>query len=97
MATLAGKGALVTGVPRGIGRAIVERLSADGATVVFAYARDQDAAAQTEPRGPAPPSEAARPSALTRRRSGKQERPVGSIRSATSRAKTVIRSPTGVP
>jgi 3-oxoacyl-[acyl-carrier protein] reductase len=48
MAALAGKGALVTGGSRGIGRAIVQRLSADGATVVFAYARDQDAAAQTE-------------------------------------------------
>jgi 3-oxoacyl-[acyl-carrier protein] reductase len=48
MAALEGKGALVTGGSRGIGRAIVERLSADGATVVFAYARDQDAAEQTE-------------------------------------------------
>jgi 3-oxoacyl-[acyl-carrier protein] reductase len=48
MAALEGKGALVTGGSRGIGRAIVQRLAADGATVVFAYARDQAAAAQTE-------------------------------------------------
>jgi 3-oxoacyl-[acyl-carrier protein] reductase len=48
MAALDGKGAVVTGGSRGIGRAIVERLSTDGATVVFAYARDRDAAAQTE-------------------------------------------------
>jgi 3-oxoacyl-[acyl-carrier protein] reductase len=48
MAPLEGKGALVTGGSRGIGRAIVERLSTGGATVVFAYARDEDAAAQTE-------------------------------------------------
>jgi 3-oxoacyl-[acyl-carrier protein] reductase len=48
MSTLEGKGALVTGGSRGIGRAIVERLSTDGATVVFAYARDHDAAVQTE-------------------------------------------------
>ncbi|MEA2184697.1 MAG: 3-oxoacyl-[acyl-carrier protein] reductase, partial [Solirubrobacteraceae bacterium] len=48
MTALEGKGALVTGGSRGIGRAIVKRLSADGATVVFAYSRDHDAAAQTE-------------------------------------------------
>jgi len=35
---------------RGIGRAIVERLAADGATVVFAYARDEAAAARSPSR-----------------------------------------------
>ena len=46
MGALEGKAAVVTGGSRGIGRAIVERLAADGATVVFNYARsDEDAAA----------------------------------------------------
>lgn len=44
MAQLAGKGALVTGGSRGIGRAIVQRLAADGATVVFSYQRNEAAA-----------------------------------------------------
>jgi len=44
MTTLAGKGALVTGGSRGIGRAIVRRLAADGAAVVFSYLRDEAAA-----------------------------------------------------
>jgi 3-oxoacyl-[acyl-carrier protein] reductase len=44
MGTLAGKGALVTGGSRGIGRAIVRRLAADGAAVVFSYLRDEAAA-----------------------------------------------------
>jgi 3-oxoacyl-[acyl-carrier protein] reductase len=38
----------VTGGSRGIGRAIVERLAADGADVVFGYARRADAAAEVE-------------------------------------------------
>ncbi len=44
MGTLNGKGALVTGGSRGIGRAIVKRLAADGAAVVFSYLQDEAAA-----------------------------------------------------
>lgn len=39
-----GKGALVTGGSRGIGRAIVERLTADGAEVVFTYRGNAESA-----------------------------------------------------
>lgn len=46
MAVLDGKGAVVTGGSRGIGRAIVARLVADGATVVFTYRQDERAAEQ---------------------------------------------------
>src|ERR1022692_3079497 len=44
MGTLEGKGALVTGGSRGIGRAIVKRLAGDGASGVFSYLSRQDAA-----------------------------------------------------
>jgi len=43
---LAGRAAIVTGGSRGIGRAIVERLAADGAVIVFSYATDSAAAEQ---------------------------------------------------
>jgi 3-oxoacyl-[acyl-carrier protein] reductase len=42
--TLKGKTALVTGGSRGIGRAIGEKLAADGATVIINYARNQQPA-----------------------------------------------------
>lgn len=42
---LSGKTAIVTGGSRGIGRAIVERLADDGATVVFSY-KDNGSAAE---------------------------------------------------
>lgn len=44
MGHLAGKGAIVTGGSRGIGRAIVRRLTADGAAVVFSYVSNEAAA-----------------------------------------------------
>ena len=46
MGALDGKGALVTGGSRGIGRAIVKRLAADGAAVVFSYLQNETAAAE---------------------------------------------------
>lgn len=42
-----GKNALVTGGSRGIGRAVAERLAADGLTVALTYANDAAAARQT--------------------------------------------------
>ena len=47
MGVLDGKAALVTGGSRGIGRAIVQRLAADGAAVLFSYVENADAAKQT--------------------------------------------------
>jgi 3-oxoacyl-[acyl-carrier protein] reductase len=46
MSVFSGKGALVTGGSRGIGRAIVERLTAGGAEVIFTYRSDSAAAAE---------------------------------------------------
>jgi 3-oxoacyl-[acyl-carrier protein] reductase len=64
---LEGKAAVVTGGSRGIGRAIVERLTRDGATVVFGYrSRDEEARAVEEaaPRSHAVQADLAGPGAV---------------------------------
>ena len=52
MPLLAGRTALVTGGSRGLGRALVTALVAEGARVAFTYARDEDGARTTTAAAP---------------------------------------------
>lgn len=52
MGDLSGRTAVVTGGSRGIGRAIVERLASDGATVVFGYHSRAEEAREVEQAAP---------------------------------------------
>jgi 3-oxoacyl-[acyl-carrier protein] reductase len=66
--TLTGKTAVVTGGSRGIGRAIVERLARDGATVIFGYRERGDDAKAVEEAVPTArgfPADLAEPGAIT--------------------------------
>ena len=73
---LTGKSAIVTGGSRGIGRAIVLRLAAQGADVAFSYRGNEAAAKDTRPRsrrsaGGRSPSRATSRSSLRRRPSSR--------------------------
>ena len=52
MPLLAGKTALITGGSRGLGRALVETFTSEGARVAFSYARDEDGAKGTAAAAP---------------------------------------------
>ena len=75
-AELTGKGAVVTGGSRGIGRAIVERLALDGAEVVFTYRSDEAAATEVVAKVTAAGgvAHAVRMNSSTRTRSGRCSR-----------------------